>query len=200
MSLRLKSVSCPEWNEADCPWSERLWSPSILHPLPITHTHRVVQMAAGESLDFNKELQTVGWSNLWSGLAGSFAGSYSCSQTVFTLKTRTNTRLVGAVVVLTGLFVVLSPWDLVSRLPKLFYGSVLCFIGLDLMSEWLLRSRRAMRGSGFAIVWGTFLSICFLGLVKGLMVGVVVSAARFVAQYSNVMVSRMDPSPPHPME
>jgi MFS superfamily sulfate permease-like transporter len=37
-------------------------------------------------LDYDRELQTVGWSNFVSGCCGGYTGSYIFSQTIFTLR------------------------------------------------------------------------------------------------------------------
>jgi SulP family sulfate permease len=44
-------------------------------------------MDMGEALDTNKEMVTVGISNVMSGLTGGFTGSYIFSQTIFTYRT-----------------------------------------------------------------------------------------------------------------
>ena len=45
-----------------------------------------IQMELGKPLNFNHELQTVGISNISSGLTGGFTGSYIFSQTIFTMR------------------------------------------------------------------------------------------------------------------
>ncbi|CBJ30034.1 conserved unknown protein [Ectocarpus siliculosus] len=45
-----------------------------------------IEMEMAKRLDFNGELQTVGWSNVISGLFGGFTGSYIFSQTIFNLR------------------------------------------------------------------------------------------------------------------
>ena len=57
-----------------------------------------VETALGKPLDHNHELQTVGISNLLSGLGGGFTGSYLFSQTIFTLRGRLDSRYIGLIV------------------------------------------------------------------------------------------------------
>ena len=52
-----------------------------------------IQMDMGKQLDFNHELITVGISNTLSGLLGGFTGSYIFSQTIFTFRTGTRSRV-----------------------------------------------------------------------------------------------------------
>ena len=66
-----------------------------------------IQMDMGKALDFNRELISVGISNALSGLSGGFTGSYIFSQTIFTFRSGTNSRVCGLVVIVVelGLFV-----------------------------------------------------------------------------------------------
>ena len=100
-----------------------------------------IQMDMGRQLDFNHELVTVGISNLISGVCGGYTGSYIFSQTLFTFRTGTRSRLCGAFVCVAELLLFLAPFSIVSYVPKLFFGAVLTFIAADLMLDWLLHSR-----------------------------------------------------------
>ena len=100
-----------------------------------------IQMDMGCQLDFNHELVTVGISNLISGVCGGYTGSYIFSQTLFTFRTGTRSRLCGAFVCVAELLLFLAPFSIVSYVPKLFFGAVLTFIAADLMLDWLLHSR-----------------------------------------------------------
>lgn len=57
-----------------------------------------IQMDMGRQLDFNHELITVGISNLCSGCTGGFTGSYIFSQTLFTFRTGSRSRICGLTV------------------------------------------------------------------------------------------------------
>ena len=100
-----------------------------------------IQMDMGRQLDFNHELVTVGISNLLSGLTGGFTGSYIFSQTLFTFRTGTRSRVCGTFVCVAELLLFLAPFSIVSFVPKLFFGAVLTFIAADLMLDWLVLSR-----------------------------------------------------------
>jgi SulP family sulfate permease len=57
-----------------------------------------IEMDMGQQLAINHELETVGWSNVVSGVMGGYSGSYIFSQTIFTYRTKTNSKIVGWVV------------------------------------------------------------------------------------------------------
>ena len=98
-----------------------------------------IEMEVGLPLNYNTELFTVGLSNVVSGLAGGYTGSYIFSQTIFNLRRKVSTRWCGYTVAALELIVVVMPVSVTSFVPKLFFGSLLILISVDLMFEWLVR-------------------------------------------------------------
>ena len=103
----------------------------------------------------SRELKTVGISNLVSGLLGGYTGSYIFSQTIFTMRRGVESRVCGYTIVLCELAVMMLPVAITSFIPKFFFGSLLVFIAVDLMLEWLVRT-----------AW-----LCGLSSVNGLCIG-----------------------------
>ncbi|KAG7381901.1 Syntaxin-1A [Phytophthora pseudosyringae] len=93
-------------------------------------------------LDFNQELKTVGWSNVVSSLLGGW--SYIFSHTIFTYRSKTNSRIVGVCVIIPEFAIVLAPVSVMSYVPRFFFDATLIFIAIDLMIEWLVLSYKTM--------------------------------------------------------
>ncbi|TDH66117.1 uncharacterized protein CCR75_001393 [Bremia lactucae] len=142
-----------------------------------------VETALGRPLDHNHELQTVGLSNLLSGLSGGFTGSYLFSQTIFTLRGQLESRLVGLLVFLLELLVVLCPFSIIAFVPKVFFGALQMLVCLDLMTEWLYHARNKLLSREYAIVWITFLTMVFLNLELGIVLGIVIAGFNFIYSY-----------------
>ncbi|CBN77831.1 conserved unknown protein [Ectocarpus siliculosus] len=123
-----------------------------------------IEMEMAKPLDFNGELQTVGWSNVISGLFGGFTGSYIFSQTIFNLRA-------GSVI---------------SFLPRCFFGSLLILIAVDLMVEWLWQARLKMMPAEYLVCLATFCSIQAWGVEKGMVAGLVLAALSFTVTYAQV--------------
>lgn len=94
-----------------------------------------IEMEVGLPLNYDRELQTVGISNLLSGCLGGYTGSYIFSQTIFTLRrgVTDDVRVCGWTVAVLELAVVVAPVSVTSYLPKMFFGSMLVLIAMDLM-------------------------------------------------------------------
>ncbi len=52
-------------------------------------------MDMGKPVKYDPEIMVIGLGNILSGCSGGFTGSYIFSQTIFTYRTHTNTRMVG---------------------------------------------------------------------------------------------------------
>ncbi|CAK9034963.1 Uncharacterized protein C24H6.11c [Durusdinium trenchii] len=143
-----------------------------------------IQFEIGKPMDYDHELITVGISNAISGATGGYTGSYIFSQTIFTLRNGIDSRLCGLVVVAVELSLFLLPVDLLSVLPRFFFGAVLLFVSVDLLLEWLVHSYWALDLREYVLVVATFVFINIWGLEAGMTLGVVCSALHFIYSYS----------------
>ncbi|OQR91081.1 Sulfate Permease (SulP) Family, partial [Thraustotheca clavata] len=143
-----------------------------------------IEMNMGTDLDYNHELKTVGWSNTISGLFGGFTGSYIFSQTIFTLKGNTNSRIPGIVVMLAELLIFVLPIALTAYIPKFFFGGLLTMIAIDLMMEWLVHASAKLRFREYLLVLATFVLINLFGLEQGMILGLVCAMTNFVFSYA----------------
>ena len=140
-----------------------------------------ISMDMGEPLDANRELATVGLSNLASGLTFGFTGSYIFSQTIFTCRAGVRSRLVGIIVAIGFITIVLLPHaDLLSICPLFFLGSTLIFIGYDLLYEWIVEVRHRLLFAEYLVLWVTFISIHIVGIDAGIVLGATAAAVDHV--------------------
>ncbi|CCI46630.1 unnamed protein product [Albugo candida] len=149
-----------------------------------------IEMALGTPLDYNHELQIVGWSNLISGIAGGFTGSYIFSQTIFTLRANLQSRLVGTVVCGFELILVLCPFSIIAYVPKVFFGALQTLIAADLMVEYMWHARHKMLLQEYIVVWLTFMMTCVYDLKFGIIAGIIVAGFNFIYSYITVSTVR----------
>ena len=142
-----------------------------------------IELNMGTKLDFNHELKTVGWSNVVSGLLGGYTGSYIFSQTIFTYRSKTNSRIVGVCVIVAELTLVLAPVSLMSYVPRFFFAATLIFIGISLMIEWLVLTFNKMSLREYGVLWMTFIAINLVTLDKGMLIGVGIAIVNFLLSY-----------------
>jgi len=146
-----------------------------------------IEMDTGKELDINHELKTVGLSNIVSGMTGGYTGSYIFSQTIFTYRTKTNSRLVGLVVIISEFLLFLAPLNIMSYVPKYFFAATLIFIAFDLCTEWLVHVYHKVSLKEYMVLLGTFLIITVTGdLILGIVVGCAFALVNFVICYASV--------------
>ena len=132
-----------------------------------------IEIELKRPLDYNHELTTVGLSNLVSGLTGGYTGSYIFSQTIFSLRMGIRSRLMGYVIASLSIVAVVIPFNILSYIPNLFFGSLLILISLDLMFEWLVDVRLKLKVTEYFVVLMTFSLLQVLGVEFGILAGVI---------------------------
>jgi len=145
-----------------------------------------ISMDMGEPLDVNKELITVGFSNLISGLTFGQTGSYIFSQTILTYRTGHLSRWIGFIGVVMFLSFVVSNVNLLEIAPLFFLGSTLIFIGVDLLYEWIFEVFHKLIPSEYAVLVATFVAIQVVGINGGIVFGVIVAVVEYVVSTSRL--------------
>ncbi|KAG7383540.1 Syntaxin-1A [Phytophthora pseudosyringae] len=152
-----------------------------------------IELDMGSKLDFNHELKTVGWSNVVSGLLGGYTGSYIFSQTIFTYRSKTNSRIVGVCVIISEFAIVLAPVSVMSYVPRFFFAATLIFIAIDLMIEWLVLTYKKMSLREYAVLWMTFVAVNLVSLDVGMLIGVGIAIVNFLLGYIRLPVVNREP-------
>ncbi|GAB4822722.1 hypothetical protein N2152v2_009768 [Parachlorella kessleri] len=148
-----------------------------------------IQAEAPRDLDYNQELTTVGLSNLLTGLLGvGYTGSYIFSQTLFSMRIGVNSPLMGAIIVVAELAVFMVPVNAMTYLPNLFFGSLVMWIGQDILKDWLFIAYKRVSLVEYVLLLGTLGAIMALGLEAGIAAGIVAAAVHFAYRYANVSV------------
>ncbi|KAG7383245.1 hypothetical protein PHYPSEUDO_003925 [Phytophthora pseudosyringae] len=158
-------------------------------------------MGTTSNMNYNAQLQTVGMSNLVSGLTGGYTGSYIFSQTLFTSRFRPSavaesrfpgvTRLVGATLAVCELAIVVTPISLMAIVPKFLFGAVMIFIGIDLLKTWLVGVFHKLLFAEYLTVVGTFCCLNLFGVQLGLATGIAMAAASFLVEYAKAQDVRI---------
>eukprot|EP00977_Amphora_coffeiformis_P010346 scaffold2418_cov175-Amphora_coffeaeformis.AAC.2 len=131
-----------------------------------------IEIELQRPLDYNHELQTVGVSNLVSGLTGGYTGSYIFSQSIFSLRAGIRSRLAGYTLAAAQLVVFLAPIPILSFVPSFFFGALLSLICVDLVYEWLWQVRDKVTAVEYVICLSTFGLIQIAGVEYGILLGV----------------------------
>jgi SulP family sulfate permease len=97
-----------------------------------------LELAYRTDIDLDRELRTAGVANLCSGVGGGMAGFHELSLSVLSIKLNASHRSVGLVVAVVCGIALLLGGTLLEYLPKPVFGSLLLWIGVALLHEWLV--------------------------------------------------------------
>eukprot|EP00877_Chromochloris_zofingiensis_P013889 jgi/Chrzof1/8754/Cz03g23090.t1 len=136
-------------------------------------------------IDFNRELGTVGLSNIVVGLSGSgYTGSYIFSQTIFSMRAGVKSAWHGAVIALMEAMIFLLPFSVVPYLPTFFFGALLTVFGIEISADWLIRSAAKVTRAEYCLLLATFLAIMQFELEAGVLIGILLCTIYFAVTYA----------------
>ncbi|KAL3133431.1 hypothetical protein ABBQ38_007297 [Trebouxia sp. C0009 RCD-2024] len=149
-----------------------------------------IQQDSPDPLDYNRELVTVGWSNVATAVAGAgFTGSYIFSQTIFTMRSGVHSRINGFVIALLMLAIFAAPISVIDFLPSYFFGSLMIWIGWEIARDWLFLAYQRVTAMEYGVLVATFVAIMAMGLELGIAAGIVGASLLFAYNYSKVLVT-----------
>lgn len=149
-----------------------------------------LEAVAGEEVDANQELRLTGYANLGIAcLAGppAFSGFVSSLMAIRAGVTTRGTGLVMAFVVLIGL---VAAGTIIATIPVFVMAGVILYLGIDLMVEWLVRTRRTYGRGEWLVIVVIVATIVLLGFLVGILAGMMIACVIFVWSYSAVPILR----------
>jgi SulP family sulfate permease len=144
-----------------------------------------IEIDQARAMDMDSEIEMIGWSNFFSGALGGYTGSYIFSQTIFTARTGSRSRVVGWVVAASELAVCLVPADVMAFVPRFFFAATLIFIGFDLLYEWLAEVvvLRKVTPHEHVVSVVTFVAMVATNIEAGLVIGLIGATLHFIYRY-----------------
>ncbi len=147
-----------------------------------------IELDRRTSIDVDRELRVTGVTNLAAAAVGSVPGFAGVSLTAVAARlgapTRTAVTVAGGIV----LAACLGGAVAVSYLPLAASGALLVFLGVAFVHEYVWRARATVTRGEYAALLAVVVVIGVWGYAPGVLLGLLVSAARFL-----VVASRTDP-------
>ena len=159
--------------------------------LSLVLTNGGIELALGRDLDLNRELRTIGIANFVAGLGSTMAGNQALPSTLLVHKMGAASRLTGlfkAVPCITVLC--LGPAFLVY-FPKPILGSLLLYLGLDLLWQWLYKIWFKLSWYDYLTIVVVLVAINWLGFIVGIGIGLGITALQFL--YGCTQASPIEP-------
>lgn len=212
--ISLDQARAAGWLLGPFPESHQLWQPLTLEVFPQVHWSAIahqtsglltvmfisllslllsnssIELVVGRDLDLSSELKAVGIANIASGLGGGMAGNQALPSTLLVHDIGANYRLTGLMAVLPSVAVLALGSAFLSYLPKAVLGSLILYLGLSLLWQWLYQAYFKLPLSDYLTVWITLILIDAVGFLQGIVVGFVITVVLFMVRYSQVDVAK----------
>ena len=128
----------------------------------------------------------TGLASLVAGLGGGTVATVIVPASLRSKLFRATTRLTGVFAACVIGVALLFGDGMLEWVPTAFVGGMLVFAGLGMLDEGLVKTRRRLPGSEYAIILLIFVVIIFFGLLEGVGIGAVATLVFFAVRLSRV--------------
>ena len=150
--------------------------------LSLVLTNGSIELAVEKDLDLNRELKAIGLANLLAGLGSTMAGNQALPSTLLVHRLGAASRLTGIFKALPCLLVLVLGPTFLGYFPKPILGSLLLFLGLDLLWQWLYRAWVKLPWVDYLMIWATLIVINTSGFIPGIGLGFALATVQFLVQ------------------
>ena len=145
-----------------------------------------LEVAVDEDLDWNREFRATGVASIVAGLGGGTVATVVVPASLRSKLFRATTRLTGVIAACVIGAALLFGDGMLKLVPTALVGGMLVFAGLGMLDEGLVKNRKRLPGSEYAIILLIFVVIMFFGLIEGVGAGAVATLVFFAVRLSRV--------------
>ncbi len=147
-----------------------------------------LELTLRQDVQLNRELKSVGFANLLTGLLGGMVGYPMVGDTTLNNRVGAKGKLVGIITGIMCAVIFLLAAPLLAYLPRPLLGGLLFFLGLDFLVEWLVEGWRKLSRSDYAVVVLILIAIAVSNFLFGVLVGLIAAIVLFVINYSRINI------------
>ena len=164
----------------------------ILSAISVLFNYSGLELIVKEDFDLDKELRLTGYSNILAGIAGTPAGYLTLSETSLAYNIGSRSRLPSIIVAVFCGIALLIGAQALSVFPKVILGGLLLNLGLEFLVEWLVDTWKRLHKSDYLVIVLILIVIGTVGFLEGIVIGLLMSIALFVINYSKVEVVKYE--------
>lgn len=162
----------------------------LISLLSLALSNSSIELVVGRDIDLNRELKSIGLANLVSGFGSGMVGSQALPSTLLVHDIGAKTRLTGVIAAVPSLIVLILGSSLLSFLPKAVLGSLILYLGITLLIQWVYDAWFKLPLEDYLTVLVILVVVSSLGFLQGIMVGFIITVITFMYHYSHVDVAR----------
>ena len=150
----------------------------------------VLELDGDRDIDINRELTSCGYGNIVSAFAGGVIGFQSLNLTALNIRMGVRSRMTGLIVAAVTLFVLMTGTSLVAYMPYPVLGSLLFYLGLSFLIEWLYDAWFKLPLMDYLVIILILVTVGLFGYIVGVAIGTMMAMVLFAIQYSRINVVR----------
>lgn len=184
------------WGFTDVDWHAvlsqipRLSTLLVIASVSVLMAASSLELLSERDLDLNRELMAAGLGNFVCAAMGSLPGYHSLAASTLSYKMGTPVRLVGLVSAMVCAAAYGLGVSFLSVLPKLLVGTVVLYIALSLLMEWLYDTWFNLSRGDYSILLLVFGCVSFVGLIEGVAIGLIAGVALFAFEYGRISIAQ----------
>ncbi|PRY22950.1 SulP family sulfate permease [Aliiruegeria haliotis] len=149
-----------------------------------------LELTIGEDLEIDRDLRTIGVTNIATGGVGGLVGYPLLGETIFAWRIGLKGTAAGVSAALTCLVTFLFGADVLALMPKGLLAAVVAFLGLDLLRTWLWHERQKLPWQDFLVILLTLAVAATIGFLEALAFGLCASVVVFIVSYARLNIVR----------
>ena len=160
----------------------------ILSAISVLFNYSGLELTVKKDFDLDRELKLTGIGNALVGLAGGSPGYITLSETTMAHAIGAKTNISSYTVALLCGITLLFGADILSIFPKVILGGLLLNLGVSFLEEWLYDTWGRISKMDYGVILIILIVIGTIGFLEGIGVGLLLSIALFVINYSKIEV------------
>ena len=160
----------------------------VLNAISVLFNYSGLELTVKKDFNLDRELKLTGLSNILVGIGGGSPGYLTLSETTMAHSIGAKTNISSITVAILCGITLLFGADVLSVFPKVILGGLLLNLGVSFLEEWLYDTWGRISKMDYGVIVIILIVIGTIGFLEGIAVGLLMSIALFVINYSKVEV------------
>ncbi len=149
-----------------------------------------LEVATGKDIDVDREMKFAGVANVLAAGAAGPPGFAHLSLTLLLGKMKISSRGVGLTAAVIQIICLFFAAQIVAFVPTFVAAGLIIYYGLDLVNDWLVRTRKSFSTREWAVVLLIVIISVFYGFLLAILAGLLIATVLFAYSYANAPVVR----------
>jgi SulP family sulfate permease len=145
-----------------------------------------LEVMSRQDISFDHELREHGWLNLALSVLGGFVSIVSVSRSAVLLESGARSRFAGMIAGAFCLLAMSAASLVLGWLPKVVLAGFLFYLGIALLNEWLVVSRRRLGPADWSLILIILTTTALVGFTIAVLAGILISCLNFALSYSRL--------------